>query len=278
LKEGQKLIKNIKRKVLAPILALGCILPTFGTTTSVASAATPELYLTYHQLTSAEAANISGVSSGTYEVCVNIKNNTGFSAFGLRFDTSGFKFCLDSSNAPIFTDDISGYYATTDDGSLYSNSFTFARTSNVTTNGTIFRFYLKKTATTASITSTVTMFTNSSAEVVIPSEKVVENGSTSEFDSYVRGDANGDSSVNSMDSVVILQAIQKNNNAAITESKYNTYHSTWFPKAKTMQQVDVNLDNVINKTDSNEILDYYAKIIAGTTYTGDVGRKIYYIK
>ena len=136
----------------------------------------------------------------------------------------------------------------------------------------------KATSGTASITVTANNVSSSSGKDIVSNAPVIVNDSTSNFKSYVCGDSNNDKTVNSKDFVIILQALEKNNGNAISESLFNIRRYQWFPNAQTMHQIDVNLNNSIGKEDSDEILDYYASALAHLGYVGDVGKTFYYTK
>lgn len=234
-----------------------------------------DLYLTYHQLSANEASSIAGVSAGAYEVSVNIKNNPGFAAFGLGFSTNNFNICRYNGTA-VTTD----MYCSVE-SAITNNyvAFTFARGKDVTQDGTLFKFYVTKTTSgTASITVTANNVSSSSGKDIVSNAPVIVNDSTSNFKSYVCGDSNNDKVVNSKDSVIILQALDRNNGNSISESLFYTKRYQWFPDAQTLHQVDVDLNNRITKADSNEILKYYASQMLHSSYNGEVGKTFYYTK
>jgi hypothetical protein len=86
------------------------------------------------------------------------------------------------------------------------------------------------------------------------------------------GDANGDSNVNSSDSVLISK------HSGYTTKQVNSNLSTWFPCVKIVRQLDVNNDGYVNSTDSNQVVEYYANALVSKAYSTnpEIGKTYYF--
>lgn len=89
---------------------------------------------------------------------------------------------------------------------------------------------------------------------------------------YTRGDVNADKTINSSDSVLILQALDSHMLSSVPVSGLNHgYLDDWFPKISSAEAADANVDGYISKEDSDTILKAYSSMLVNT-YTGTVGK------
>jgi hypothetical protein len=155
---------------------------------------------------------------------------------------------------------------------------TFGGSEALSYNGTFVSFYVTKSSSYSSTNSVINpqylsgdFLSNASGNSII---STTQNPVMVRADEFVIGDANGDRVVNSLDASVILSAI--NNTGSLTVSTIASNYKTYFPNAAAPAAPDANQSGVINKTDADKIVDYYATVAVGGSYSGNIGKKDIY--
>ena len=93
---------------------------------------------------------------------------------------------------------------------------------------------------------------------------------------YLVGDVNNDGYINAIDASSILVAMNNNYNVPISVHSIDSHFNLFFPNAKTKESPDANKDELITRSDANEIMDYYSAMSSNQSYSGYVGQIDYY--
>lgn len=157
--------------------------------------------------------------------------------------------------------------------------FTFSGAPNAADyNGTVVSFYLTKKSGNNSSNSGINVelqegdhFTNGFDNEGKPTYLAsVLTPVMLQANQYIIGDANGDGYVNAMDASTILSVTKKTPSLNVYSIR-KTYKN-YFPKAASPSAPDADRSGVINSTDAEKIVDYYAAVGSGKPYTGSIGK------
>lgn len=233
-----------------------------------AQAATPSMTVASSKLTSSVVVDGVTIPSGYYKIDICAKNNPGVNAWAVSLTFNNFSIVKSSGNVVCKS---SKFGNITAEGSGNSYAFVSGSTSIVNSDCTFFSVYAKKSSGTSSVNLSVNLFTNTNTGT----NYISSSSTTSKIDTAhacIIGDTNGDSSVNSSDSVLILQ------HSGYTTKQVNSNLSTWFPCVKIVRQIDVNDDGYVNDTDSNQVLEYYANALVSKAYSTnpEIGKTYYF--
>jgi hypothetical protein len=260
--------KSLKNVLLSSAIALTSV-SSIGASVS-AQAATTSLTVSSSKLTSSVVIDNVTVPSGYYKIDICAKNNQGFDGLGMELAFTNFS-PVTKSGEIVYESSKMGTWAT-----AVSSSGTYAlaglSSKLVSTDCTIISVYAKKNSGTSSVKLTVKSLTNSDTGKEYISSSTTTTSKIDTAHACIIGDANGDSSVNSSDSVLISQ------HSGYTTKQVNSNLSTWFPCVKIVRQLDVNDDGYVNSTDSNQVLEYYANALVSKAYSTnpEIGKTYYF--
>jgi hypothetical protein len=236
-----------------------------------AQAATPSITVSSSKLTSSVVVDGVTIPSGYYKIDVCTKNNPGVNAWGVGLTFTNFSVVKSSGNV-VYTSSAFGDITVAVNDDLYG--FSYASTSVTSSDCTMFSVYAKKNSGTSSVKLEVKDFSNVSSS---GTKTYISYGTstTSKIDTAhacIIGDVNGDSSVNSVDSVYISQ------NSGYTTKYINSKLSTMFPYVKIVRQIDVNDDGYVNDKDSKQVLEYYSNTLVNKAYSTnpEIGKTYYF--
>lgn len=204
-----------------------------------------------------EAITVDGtvVPAGTVAITVNVSNNDGFKASATKLVMSTSDFLVDEDGNPIVIT-----------GELLSNSIisaavkdnnivvSTASAEEATEDGEMFTIFAN------SASSRISVYDISSTSVALP----VQN--TRDVYEYYIGDSNHNTYINSTDASNVLTAVQNyagNIYGTLPVSVADASLSTYFPYLHYAAEVDTNKNGIINKKDSDNILDFYNLVSVG---------------
>jgi hypothetical protein len=236
-----------------------------------------EVYLTVEKLSSSTSVNGITIPAGYYKVDVKTINNPGVATVALGFALTNLTPKLNSGN-PVIKNNLIAPGIISYNSTSKRLAVLYSGTENMDDDGTLFTFYVSKSTGTASITTTIGSFADSSGAPLITSD-LTFSGSINSTTLYKVGDSNGNGSVTAEDATTILTALQNHYmpNASIAVKAIQNNLNSWFPNARCADAVDADQDGYISSADSNAILNYYAYVLMGETYNGTVGTQRYYI-
>ena len=192
---------------------------------------------------------------------------------------SGWNIVKNSDGSPkrtvidCTTEDISTCRAIIDTRKSNCLFFVFYATERTDFNGRFVSFYITPNSSYSSANSAINISFENSDNLAIDKNNTLTSVSTPvmlQANQYIIGDANGDGYVNAMDASTIL-SVTKNTPSLNVYSIRKTYKN-YFPKAASPSAPDADRSGVINSTDADKIIDYYAAVGSGKPYTGSIGK------
>lgn len=270
---------NTLKKIIASTLAVISAASSVGIIANAEE--TNAVSISYETLAAAVTAdNGTIIPAGSVAVTLNISDNTGFDSYITTLNINSAELIVDNNGAPIYsTGDIleNALIASATSNGLVS--FASASAENISSDGEMITFYVSSGFEGASIVNEQIL---SSAEV---NEYAVSPAST--LYSYYIGDTTQDNLINITDATEILSAVSifnstyKNNLSPNLTTKFAELHKNeLLPKALVVEAADSDLDKIIDATDAQNVLQYYANIAAclDDPSVAHIGELVYIIK
>jgi hypothetical protein len=230
-----------------------------------ASAAVEENFLSINTEVITEAFTTTDgtvIPAGTTAVTLNISDNTGFDSFTTKLNIGSAELIVDEDGTPVYTA-----------GDVLENAMVASATNNglvsvvsasseeIDFDGELITFYISSGFVGASILDEdLESFTGYAAS---PASTLI---------SYTIGDVNQDGAIDAVDASGILHAIDVYKNdykissrPNLTVSFANLHKSEMLPYASTAEAADADINDVINDTDAENVLDYYSQKSVGIT-------------
>lgn len=203
------------------------------------------------------------IPAGSVAITVNINNNYGFNASATKLDIGTLAdVVVDETGRPVVTkgnvlDDFITASAVKD-GTVVVSS---ASDKETNTNGEMFTIYVANDYSGASVED----ITNESISIEADGTATTLN---TRYEYYI-GDINHNGYINSIDASQLLGAISdfkdEYPNTDFTVDFADAHLSDYFPNAHYANVADTNKNNLINKADANNILQFYSYVATGYT-------------
>lgn len=275
----KNIISSFKKLIVIAVLAITCIVPISSGSVIKASAATnPSLIIKTSRVVTSPK---SGVYSG--DVKIEIKLSRAVTVAGMGFTvTVGNGLNFRKNGTTVICDNS---FSCAQDSINFKSQVFVGSNPNGVSNTTLLTVYAYKSSSLNSSNGTVSVAANllsgvDGSNINLSNVTVGNTSSTTSINpstGYVLGDANGDGSVDSKDSVYLHNVLKDKGISSISVYTVANNLSSYFPKAKAAEAVDANVDKAINKNDSDTILNYYAATLANS-YSGNVGKYFYTVK
>lgn len=208
------------------------------------------------------------IPAGSVAITVNINNNYGFSSSATKLNVGiSADIVIDESGRPVITkgnvlDDFITASAVKD-GTVVVSS---ASDKETNTNGEMFTIYVANDYSGASVED----ITNES--ISIKTDDIATPFMNTRYEYYI-GDISHNGYINSIDASQLLGAIEdfkekypaKDPTKDFTVDFADAHLSEYFPDAHYANVADTNKNNLINKADVNNILQFYSYVATGYT-------------
>ncbi len=199
---------------------------------------------------------------GTTAVTVNIENSTGFSSSATKLDIDESEIIVDESGKPIVTKgDVLGnsiVSSATKDGVVVVSS---ASASEESLDGEMFTIYL------SDYSDDVIVYNVSNEAVTVPSLSNV-NSVNSVY--ICIGDIDSDGAIDAADASDVMHATSlytpTTTEPDLTVAIANANLSYYLPLALRAEAADSNKNNIINKRDAQNILEFYSYVMTGYSW------------
>ena len=283
----------------------GCILSTLLSSAILVStaqgisafASTPDIYCDIHYVNETFTKWRNTIYEGYSRVDVIFEGFDGISTMGIHVELGdGFEPVISNfTNKPIFNTNALGIESRMIDYDSDTNMIFLCMANGEsmayleegeeeTYDGCYFSFYVQKTNEYTSSNATANVvFTDTdivgrfdsnypnNRYYYVDAENNIDVSEMLSSCEYIVGDVDGDGIVNSFDSSTILRAISQHNVASFYVSMINSNFRTWFPGAVCSASPDANEDYIINRSDADDIMEYFGKISSGGTGYLNIG-------
>lgn len=224
---------------------------------ALAASAANDLSVSITKLTAAE----EGAQVGDYKVTLSIAQNNGFAGLGVGFyyDNVNFEPVVDDDNEPVHQTPLNILCVINADPNSGIVGFSMISQNNITSNGAIVSFYLRKTGSAANVSPLeaviVDQMTNDNKQYIscsMSNQCAVHNV-------YRVGDANADGNIRIFDASLIRQIISNANGVTVTENNFMNYITTTnVGEGVCFALMDADGDGVLTNTDADIVTDYIA--------------------